>query len=134
MEALRPRGGFQVCMVEQQTGVPDFCVALSATSALVGLYGSTLAVMAGILGNATKVRLFQVSKTPLSLEGDEQPALLKETLVLIPPKNQPSGNKSDDGLIYLRQDPRQNSEFLEGRQFSFEWYCRRERITSDQLF
>ena len=56
--------GWTVRRIKGQSGVQDFCFALSAQRELVGVRKSTYAQWAGFLGNATKVRLYKVARNP----------------------------------------------------------------------
>ena len=56
--------GWTVRRIKGQSGVQDFCFAMSAQRELVGVVLSTYAKWAGFLGNATKVRLYRVARNP----------------------------------------------------------------------
>ena len=56
--------GWTVRRIKGQSGVQDFCFAMSAHRELVGVDMSTYAKMAGFLGNATRVRLYRVARNP----------------------------------------------------------------------
>ena len=63
VETLRA-DGWTVRQIEGQSGMEDFCFALSAQRELVGLQVSTYTQWAGFLGNATGVRLYRVARNP----------------------------------------------------------------------
>lgn len=59
MDALTNRG-FQVRVIQGQTGVQDFCFLLHAQTELIGVAESTFTLWAGYLGSASKVRLYSI--------------------------------------------------------------------------
>ena len=54
--------GWQVRLLEHQTGVQDFCFAVSAQHTLVGLEKSTYTTWAGLLGQAATVRWYRIDQ------------------------------------------------------------------------
>lgn len=134
VEALQSQG-WKVQFVEGQTGVQDFCVALSATHTLVGLRRSTFAFMAGLLGNATTVRLYHVSPNIISPKDLDAPSLLQRTsLTLHNPdhdgdNNDPTTTRPKKaGREESAQHDQQHPHLLHTRQFWYELYSRREEI------
>lgn len=54
----------RVRLINNQSGVEDFCFLRGAEHKMVGHYSSTFAAWAAILGNSTSVRLYTVTRTP----------------------------------------------------------------------
>ncbi len=59
VDALTNRS-LHVRVIQDQTGVQDFCFLLRAKKELVGVAESTYTLWAGYLGNASKVRLYSI--------------------------------------------------------------------------
>lgn len=58
-EALEAKG-LKVRILEDQSGIQDFCFLLRAQYQIIGVATSTYSTFAGILGDAKKVRLYSV--------------------------------------------------------------------------
>lgn len=67
IDAMKQRG-LQVRFIDGQTGVQDFCFLKSAQKEVIGTALSTYVFWAGILGNASNVRLYMLD-TPEQRRG-----------------------------------------------------------------
>ena len=59
VQALESQG-FVVRLIQNQNGVQDFCFLMKTQNILIGTARSTYVDWAGVLGNASKVRLYSV--------------------------------------------------------------------------
>jgi hypothetical protein len=57
------QSGWSARIVENQTGTQDFCFLKRAQGALVGMSRSTYVLWAGLLGNASSVKLYSINST-----------------------------------------------------------------------
>jgi hypothetical protein len=64
-EVRRQRGGINASLVEDQTGVQDFCFLKETQKELVGNARSTYVMWAALLGNGTLSRLYHVDNAGL---------------------------------------------------------------------
>ena len=61
-QALKEQG-WEVRLIHNQSGIQDFCFAMSTKTTFVGVAHSTYAQMAGLLGNASTVRWYYLNHT-----------------------------------------------------------------------
>jgi hypothetical protein len=57
------QSGWSTRVIENQTGTQDFCFLKRAQQELVGMARSTYVFWAGLLGNATTVKLYSINST-----------------------------------------------------------------------
>ena len=80
--------GWMVRVIQNQSGIQDFCLALSTKATLVGVAQSTFAQLAGLLGNASTVRWYYLTETM----GDQASA---STWFQYHPTNTPNNRKDN---------------------------------------
>jgi len=72
-DALQATSGVSSATVLfDQTGIQDFCFLRSARTTMIGTRRSTYALWAGVLGNASTVRLYSIRRSPLPENRTEQ--------------------------------------------------------------
>ena len=137
--------GWQVRLIQKQSGIQDFCFALSARRELVGVRKSTYAQWAGLLGNSSQVRWYQVSQT---LSQPQQPQKQQHTpLVLLQQQQQPGNDTSSNTSSQFVIPPPKSPPYLlkrtvfdthpvlqgQRRYFFQETYARQEDMTTKSL-